>query len=203
MRFVVLGDIHGNVEAAERARKYIEEKSPDAVLICGDITHSGGRMEAKKIIETLAVTNTPIFYVWGNMDRVNADFQLEEVNATCLHGKKTEFGDIEIIGLSGNAWGYDFLSEIEKSNKKLIIVSHEPPKNCLDATWSGSHVGNTQIRNFIEKTQPELMVCGHIHEARGEAKIGKTIVCNVGKLENGNILTVDVNGEIVVTRDRI
>ncbi|MBS7249257.1 MAG: metallophosphoesterase [Candidatus Freyarchaeota archaeon] len=204
MRFVVLADIHSNMEAAEKAKKYIEEKKPDAVLICGDITHSGREEEAKKIIGKLASSKIPVFYVWGNMDRVKPDTQLQEVNATCLHGQKTEFGEVELLGLSGNAWGYDFLSTIEKSNKPLIIVSHEPPEGCLDLTWNGSHAGDPQIKNFIEKVQPDLMVCGHIHEARGEANIGETVVCNVGKLGSGNILTIDIkNNRISVQRDRI
>jgi len=204
LRFVVLADIHSNMEAAENAKKYIKEKEPDAVLICGDITHSGREEEAKKIIEKLASSRIPVLYVWGNMDRVKPDTQLQGVNATCLHGKKIEFGDVEILGLSGNAWGYDFLSTIEKSQKPLIIVSHEPPEGCLDLTWNGSHAGDPQIRHFIEKTQPELMVCGHIHEARGEANIGKTVVCNVGKLGSGNILTIDIkNNHISVQRYRI
>ncbi|MEM2146779.1 MAG: metallophosphoesterase [Candidatus Jordarchaeaceae archaeon] len=203
MRFVVLGDIHGSVEAAERAKKYIEEKKPDAVLVCGDLTHLGGKKEARRIVETLAAEGVPVLYVWGNMDRVDCDFQVEGVNAICLHGKKTEFGDVEIIGLSGNAWGYNFLSDIEKSGKPLIIVSHPPPQNVVDKTWMGNHAGDPQIRKFIEMVQPDLMVCGHIHEAYGEAKVGKTIVCNVGKLGDGNIVTIDVNNQIVVKRDKI
>lgn len=203
LRFVVIGDIHGGFEAVEKAKKYIEEKSPDAVLICGDLTHLGGKKEAQRIIEALATERIPVLYVWGNMDRVDPDFQIEGVNAICLHGRKTEFGDVEIVGLSGNAWGYDFLGDIEKSEKPLIIVSHQPPENVLDKTWSGSHAGNPQIRNFIERIQPDLMVCGHIHEAFGEAQVGKTIVCNVGKLGDGNILTIDINDQIVVKRDKI
>ncbi len=202
MKFVVLGDIHNNIEAAEKARNYIKEKDPDAVLVCGDITHSGGKKEVQKIIETLAMDKIPVFYIFGNMDRVNPDFQVEGVDARCLHGEKTEFKDVDIVGLSCT-WSYDFLSDVEKTDKPLIIVSHEPPLDCLDKTWSGSRAGNIQIRTFIEKIQPELVFCGHIHEARGEAKIGKTIVCNVGKLGSGNILTIDINDEIVVTRDRI
>lgn len=203
MKFVALGDIHSNLEAAENSRSYIEEKRPAAVLVCGDVTTSGGKREVQRIIETLAVGNIPVLYVWGNMDRVEPDFQVQGVNAICLHGKKSVFGDVELVGLSGNAWGYGFLSDIEKSDKPLILVSHEPPENVLDKTWSGSHAGDPQIRSFIERVQPELMVCGHIHEARGEDKIGKTIVCNVGKLGDGNILTIDINGEVVVKRDKI
>ena len=63
LRFVVIGDIHGGFEAVEKAKKYIEEKSPDAVLICGDLTHLGGKKEAQRIIEALATERIPVLYV--------------------------------------------------------------------------------------------------------------------------------------------
>ncbi|MEM3587710.1 MAG: metallophosphoesterase [Candidatus Jordarchaeaceae archaeon] len=193
---MVLGDIHGSVEALERAKKYVEEKSPDAVLVCGDLTHLGGKKEAQRIIGNLATERIPVLYV-------DPAFQVEGVNAVCLHGKKTEFKDVELVGLSGNAWGYNFLSDIEKSDKPLIVVSHQPPQNILDKTWMGNHAGDPQIRKFIEIVQPDLMVCGHIHEAFGEAKLGRTVVCNVGKLGDGNIVTIDLKDQILIKRDKL
>ena len=43
------------------------------------------------------------------------------------------------------------------------------------------------LKNFIEKYQPDFVLCGHVHEAAGiEDFIGKTKVINVGR--NGKIL---------------
>ncbi|MFN8141438.1 MAG: hypothetical protein U0R29_03765 [Solirubrobacterales bacterium] len=42
-------------------------------------------------------------------------------------------------------------------------------------------LGSTAILKAIEEKQPQLAVCGHIHEAWGkESKIGPTEVVNLG-----------------------
>jgi Icc-related predicted phosphoesterase len=46
--------------------------------------------------------------------------------------------------------------------------------------WSGENVGSTALRAFIERTQPAVVFCGHIHEGRGVEQIGRTTVVNCG-----------------------
>ena len=41
-------------------------------------------------------------------------------------------------------------------------------------------VGSTAVRKSIEKYQPLIGLHGHIHEARGETKIGRTVCYNPG-----------------------
>jgi Icc-related predicted phosphoesterase len=43
-------------------------------------------------------------------------------------------------------------------------------------------VGSTAVRRLIEKYQPALALHGHIHEARGVVKIGRTICINPGSV---------------------
>jgi Icc-related predicted phosphoesterase len=50
---------------------------------------------------------------------------------------------------------------------------------------SGGHqvlipVGSTSVRSTIERLQPMLMLCGHIHETRNAANIGRTTCINPG-----------------------
>jgi Icc-related predicted phosphoesterase len=49
-------------------------------------------------------------------------------------------------------------------------------------------VGSRAIRGAIEKYQPMLSLHGHIHEAPGETKIGKTICLNPGSEYHAGIL---------------
>jgi len=69
-----------------------------------------------------------------------------------------------------------------------ILVCHQPPYGTLDkVTWKetpkhyqGKHAGSKVILDYIKKTQPQYVFCGHIHEGKGMQKIGKTKVHNLG-----------------------
>jgi len=41
-------------------------------------------------------------------------------------------------------------------------------------------VGSRAVRDLIEKHQPLLALCGHIHEARGSVRLGRTLCINPG-----------------------
>jgi Icc-related predicted phosphoesterase len=41
-------------------------------------------------------------------------------------------------------------------------------------------VGSSAVRAAIERHQPLLSLHGHIHESRGEARIGRTVALNPG-----------------------
>ena len=77
---------------------------------------------------------------------------------------------------------------LDNFKKVDILVCHQPPYGILDKTnylsapkeWKGKHAGSKTILNYIKKYQPKYVFCGHIHEAKGKAKIGKTQVYNLG-----------------------
>jgi len=89
---------------------------------------------------------------------------------------------------------YDELVALMKdvpSNKKIILVSHDPPKNTnLDAIVEKSkksllHIGSSAVRKVIEESQPYASFHGHIHESNVLMHsyydtIGKTISFNPG-----------------------
>jgi Icc-related predicted phosphoesterase len=94
-----------------------------------------------------------------------------------------------------------------KCVKKSIFNFHVPPKDCgldnaplLDTSVyppkpvirSGvqvfAGVGSESIRAAVAKLQPLLVLSGHIHESRGTAKIGKTLVINPGSEYSEGIL---------------
>ncbi len=83
-----------------------------------------------------------------------------------------------------------------------ILVSHSPPKGIVDLSnyHGGGHVGSEAVRRWIEEKQPLLSLHGHIHEARGFGKLGRTTVVNPGsEAEHGALLfaVIDVDGEKV------
>lgn len=60
--------------------------------------------------------------------------------------------------------------------------------NVVDAGRSLVPVGSTAVRQAIEKYQPVLSLHGHIHEGKGTARIGKTLVINAGSLYEQGVL---------------
>lgn len=49
-------------------------------------------------------------------------------------------------------------------------------------------VGSTAVRAFIERVQPLLVLSGHVHEARGSTRIGRTLCVNPGSLYYSGVL---------------
>jgi uncharacterized protein len=72
------------------------------------------------------------------------------------------------------------LNKLLKENPGSILITHNPPYGHVDAAYNGKHVGSKIILRAIKKHQPKIVLCGHIHEAKGESKIGKTKVYNLG-----------------------
>ena len=61
-----------------------------------------------------------------------------------------------------------------------MLVSHSPPKGYVD-TAHGRHLGSEAVLQAVERKQPRLTMCGHIHKAWGrEATIAGTRVVNLG-----------------------
>jgi Icc-related predicted phosphoesterase len=63
--------------------------------------------------------------------------------------------------------------------------------------------GSTAVREAIEELQPALSLHGHIHEARGSTRLGRTLCINPGSsYEQGQLLgaVVDIDGRKKVKR---
>jgi len=72
-----------------------------------------------------------------------------------------------------------------------------------DAGRAVRPVGSTAVREAIEAHEPVLTLHGHIHESRGNCRIGRTLCINPGSsYEQGDLLgaLVDVDGKKKVKR---
>jgi Icc-related predicted phosphoesterase len=66
-----------------------------------------------------------------------------------------------------------------------------------DAGHSVKPAGSTAVREAIERFQPALSLHGHIHEARGTRRLGRTLCVNPGSsYEQGQLLgaVIDIEG---------
>lgn len=190
MRIVVFSDIHGDIPALEQ----VLAPEADYYFAAGDLVNWARGLE--RVGEVLRRRAGRVYVLPGNHEsaadiaRMCREFGLED-----FHGKSLEVGGYRIAGLGysnptpfGTPGEYSEKELAERlepfaSFERLILICHCPPKGTpLDQAGPGRHLGSQAVRDFIEKHQPELFFCGHIHEAHGvSARIGRTRAFNVGK----------------------
>lgn len=212
-------DYHGNAEAFRKTVFKARENHVNVVVVCGDITHFGSLQQAKELLSLLEDLQLPVLFVPGNCDPL----ALTEANigkVESIHGKCKQIGKINFLGVGASSpspFDTPFeLTETEIANiieqgfdacqteNGAILVSHSPPKNTVvDVAFTGEHVGSISVRDFIEKTNPELVLCGHIHEATGVDRINDTIIVNPGPARHGKCALIDFDKSINVRLDQL
>ena len=76
-----------------------------------------------------------------------------------------------------------------KDLKKRIMVTHIHPEKSIIEKFSRFVAGSKSVRKAIDEFKPDILICGHVHEAEGlEEQIGNTKVINVSK--SGMIIEV-------------
>jgi Icc-related predicted phosphoesterase len=79
------------------------------------------------------------------------------------------------------------------------VLTHVPPHGTrLDRTMLFQHVGSAALRAFVERTQPALVISGHVHEARGAEQIGRTTAVNCGPAVKGYYALIELTDTVNV-----
>ncbi len=212
LKILVIADLHGQADRLQS----LDAADAGLIVVCGDIHNAGGEDEVRPVARALADLGLPVLIVPGNMDpRPSSICLWEQAGFISLHCRAGLCGDFGFIGMGGIvARGdrspdnparyyhrdedvYNILSkaygEISSAGRK-IVVTHQPPFGFLDTLYNGEPSGCHSLRRFIEEYQPDLLLCGHIHEARGEAWLGRTLGANVGELRCGYSILIELAG---------
>jgi len=193
MKILATADIHGSQYRLNILLKNVEIYSPDLVVICGDITQFGPGEMAKNFLDQIPVAT---FAVPGNIDTDDVDKAIDESKATNINMKRVEKNGVSFVGISGVNPAYTamFLNSKEKMlDESVVLVSHVPPHGLQDKVFLGMHSGSKELREIVDKYNPRLVLCGHIHEDPGITRTDKTIVvnCSMGKRGEGAFVEID------------
>jgi uncharacterized protein len=208
MVLLCLSDIHGDKAGLEHVMDSAVEA--DAVVIAGDLTHKGRREDARAVLEPILKKKKPVYAVPGNMDTESARGYISELGID-IHGRGIRLDGIGIQGLGGSnhtPFGTPFELDDEEAGTLLeagwsgiagapctILVSHAPPKDTrTDVRTGGWHIGSNAVRAFILKAQPDLCICGHVHESAGEDRLGRTHCVNIGSYRSGSYAVIRIDG---------
>ena len=191
MKLLLFSDLHCSIPAAHRMVELA--RGVDVAVGAGDFGQV--RRKVGVCIDVLLDLPCPAVVVPGNNE------SLAELQAACadwsdvhvLHGSGVEIDGIHFFGLGGGvpitpfgSWSWDF-SESEAAELLNgfraggVLVSHSPPKGCLDVDSGGESRGSEAVRDVIRSKGPALVVCGHIHACGGKtATFHGTTVVNAG-----------------------
>ena len=192
MRLVVIGDTHGQHDA-------LDVPDGDILIHTGDFCSVGALFEVRKFGRFLArLPHAHKIVIAGNHD-----FPFEETpdEARDLLGDVHYLFDsgVELEGLRiwGSPWQPEFLdwafnlprgdalrqvwARIPESTD--LLITHGPPHGILDATVRGEPVGCEQLLERVLAVRPRLHLFGHIHEARGAARLDGIRFANVSNCD--------------------
>jgi Icc-related predicted phosphoesterase len=189
------------------------------VLIGGDLTTAGSVKEAEEAIRLFQTGPGRILSVSGNMDLPQHDQMMARVGVS-LDSRGVKIDGIGFFGVSAAPVSpmhtpYEISEEeiarrIEAGFLQVrecpvkVFVPHAPPYGTrVDIIHMGIHVGSTAVRDFIEENSPAVVVCGHIHEGRGQDRLEGSRIVNCGAAMNGYFATIDIGEEITIENHQL
>jgi uncharacterized protein len=210
MRILAIADIHGN---RSKLREILARaNSTDVIVLPGDITHLGSPDEAIEIISICEAHTPRVLTVSGNCD----DELIEQYVAkrgNSLTGAGRIVDSVGFFGVSagtkylGNTWevsedvmaawldsGYQAIA----SAPRKVLVSHPPPHGIVDFAYTKKHGGSRAVRAALHEYDVSLVLCGHIHEARGMAQYNGTPIINCGPAWMGFYAEIEIEEGVAV-----
>lgn len=216
MRILAMADLHGHAEKLFP----IQGMEFDLITFCGDLHNLGTIDQARPVAEALAGLGPPVLIVPGNMDPKEIVPDLwNAVGLRMIHRSSYRHGDYGFIGFGGivirdpirlknsnryfhtDDGVYDSLTRLYgdiSDSRHRVVLTHQPPRNSRDLIYSDERGGSVGLHRFVGDFQPDLLLCDHTHEDRGEAKIGSTKVINVGEMRRGYAAIIELNDGIGV-----
>jgi uncharacterized protein len=215
VRILYVVDVHDRFEAVPGAARAVG--GVDVLLVGGDLTTLGSPDDAERAVDLWRPLAPHLFAVAGNMDSPAIDERLADLGVS-LDGRGIVIESVGFAGVSAAPLSplhtpyelddgeidrrADAAFEGIRGARARIFCPHAPPYDTeCDRLRSGEHVGSTILRRVVEREQPDLVLCGHIHEARGIDFIGETRVVNPGPVTAGHYALVQVDQMATVSLD--
>jgi hypothetical protein len=207
MKIVSISDVHMATRNLARMSEVLRDTN--LVIVAGDLTNFGGIEDARKVLDEVRAYCHNVLAVPGNLDQAET-FPFFEREGIALHGKGIVVEGIGIFGCGGSNFSpfktpsefsedeiYSVLRrgyEEVRTARPLLMVCHPPPfETKCDRIASGTAVGSTAARKFIEEFAPDVCISGHIHESAAIDTIGSTTVLNAGAFRDGGYIVVEKN----------
>ena len=190
MKLLLFSDIH----CSRPAINNLVDRAANADVLVGAGDFGTMRRGLAETLQPLREVDRPMVLVPGNAE---SDDELREVanwqGVHVLHGNGVQVGGCDFYGLGGGipvtpfgSWSFDLDEDTAREMLtgcpgQGVLVVHSPPWGAVDVSSQGKHLGSQAIRETVLDRQPQLTVCGHIHDSAGRwEQLGETMVVNAG-----------------------
>jgi Icc-related predicted phosphoesterase len=193
MRILAFSDLH--LARARAADLVAASHDADLVIAAGD--YCGARDGLDRAMAMLDGMAAPVLAVPGNGESEAELRAAAPAGWQVLHGQGATVGGVRFFGLGYAVpvtpfgdWSCDLTEDqaaamLDGCKAADVLIVHAPPKGIGDRISGGISVGSVAIRAAIERLQPQLAVCGHVHDSWGQTgTIGRTHVVNLGPTVN-------------------
>ena len=208
MYWIVVGDVH---ESAGLLPRIPDIGGAEALILSGDLTNRGGPARAEPVLAAALAANPRVLAQVGNMDQPDLTAYLSERGMNIHREARLLAPGLALMGVGcSTVTPFGTPSEVSEETMarwlaethamavklagpggKILAVIHNPPHGTLlDRLPGGLNVGSVAVREFLERAGPAVCVCGHIHEAVGEIRLGRSHVLNPGLLSDGGFVRV-------------
>jgi len=195
LKILVFSDLHADKLMHDKMVATARDENVDLVIIGGDFAaHHEPDFVMPNMIGDFLKLGKKVFIIHGNLEtQATVKFLEDKYNIKSLHGEGVVYNNVGIFG-GGGAFLGPFptspeetesclrkgFEKIKHTDKKVMIV-HEHPKDGIIEKITG-FPGNKGVQNAIRDLQPDLVLCGHIHEVPGiEEVVGKTKIINLAR----------------------
>lgn len=190
MRIQIFSDIHGDLKSLEK----LLAVPADIYISAGDLSTFGKGLDGCGPI--LAKQASRTWVIPGNHETAQQNHEFcAGAGLVDFHQQLRQIGSNYFAGLGysnptpfntpGEYTEEQIAAALEefRDHSPLYLVVHAPPYGSkVDEFAPGKHAGSHAVREWVEREQPEMLFCGHIHECGGKNdQIGRTRCFNVGK----------------------
>lgn len=192
MRIVCISDTHNFHDS-------LVMPPGDLLIHAGDATMGGTKDECVNFLKWFAKLDYPdklfvpgnhdFFFqslTWDELMALESEifFQSDEAKGfSKVLLSPQETSRVDGFSILGSPWSLPYgpwafmadenaiAAQLETRGHHDILVTHGPPFGMCDLTKRGQRAGSEALTNWIAQYSPSLVICGHIHEARGAHKV--------------------------------
>jgi Icc-related predicted phosphoesterase len=195
MKILAFADLHGWFDILDEIHEKVVKENVDLVICAGDMSVFSRDLDL--VLERMNDIGTKVLVIHGNHE---SDLEVKKLcskydNLMFIHKSSYFLNNYAFFGYGGGGFSKrdenfvkvtkkfeEFWNEkYEKKDAKLTLILHGPPHKTKLDLIGDNHVGNQDFTDFIKRVQPDLVICGHLHDNfKKQDKIGKSKIINPG-----------------------